>query len=739
VPVQRGAHSEGGDPSLAEAGQPADCRGCFARSVLGSARGHALPSCVKRPCAHRVAADCKVRTLRYASAVDSPETSDRPGQTPTSEDPAIAELAAPSVTGTAVRGVPVTDVPSADVPTTDVPSADVPTTDVPSADVPSADVPSTDVPSTDVPTTNVPVRQTENPAIGRRRRARSPRTPLRWLVGLWAALLVGASLLWPVSYGYDELQHFDMTYQYAQHPTTFYAPGALHLSNAAVAIQKLVPPNPNVGPFATAPIAARADRPTLKQLGGANTSPAAAVDQMVQHPPLYYWLGAVVLDLPGVSHLAWDQQFWLVRLVSVLLMLPVPLLCFGAARRLARRFKVDERTVPTRGDSTDGFSGTENAIGLIAAAVPLTIPNLIRDGAAVTNDSLLISATSFFCYFLIRICFGELSKKVVAGASVALLVALLTKGFALVLPPILIVGLVIGWRRNRREGANPLTRRQLTEIAAIVVGCLVVGSLWWLRNLIRFSAIQVNGFGPHSDDVRYGPADNAGTLAHFIPDFLSQTMGRTWGGFGLADYPSGSAVSVWGWPVLVGVGLLAALQVKRHRGVTVLLLIGVLLTFGVVAENAWGLYKTHSRIGVQGAQGRYVYHTIVVLAAVAAVGWASVLRRRTTNLLAYGVLLLAILTNASAWFMIVDTWYAGGRAPLLRKIRDGIHGVVRWSPVPKPFTLAVFAVVVVTAVLSWLQVRRYCRSLLTNAGDDSPGLGTPSHPEAHPAVRTAAE
>ncbi|MCW2523657.1 MAG: Small subunit ribosomal protein [Frankiales bacterium] len=627
--------------------------------------------------------------------MDSSEAADSAFQAPSSPESAPAPASEPA---TATSVLPATAAEPADAAEPDEPAAPLAPAS-PAGPVGSAPV------------------ETRSAS---RWRTGSPRTALRWLTGLWAALLVGASLLWPVSYGYDELQHFDMAYQYSHHPTTFYAPGALRMSKAAVAIAALEPPNPKIGPFATAPIAARGDRPTLQGLGGVAIAPGSPINQMVQHPPLYYELGAVVLRLPGVSHLAWDQQFWLVRLLSVLLMLPVPLLCFGAARRLARRMLPNtaapavapaEGASPGTAATLSRFSGRQNAIGLIAATIPLTVPNLIRDGSAVTNDSLLISATSFFLYFLIRICLGEVSKKIVAGASIAVTVALLTKGFALVLPPLLFIGLIIGWRQKPGEGETVRDRRQLAWVSGIFLVSMIVGALWWLRNLIRFSTVQVNGFGPGATQNRYGSPDNNGSFIKFFPDFFNQVIERFWGGFALPDYPLGSSISVWGWPVVLCIGLLVALTVRRHRAITLLLLLSVLFTFGVLIQNSWSLYSTHSKIGVQAAQGRYLYHLIVALAAVAAVGWAAVLRPRITNVVAYGVLLLGLVTNASAWFMILDTWYSGGPVHLSLKLRNAVHGLFRWSPVPKPLTAAVFVVVAVTAVLCCLQIRRYCRSL----------------------------
>jgi 4-amino-4-deoxy-L-arabinose transferase-like glycosyltransferase len=239
-------------------------------------------------------------------------------------------------------------------------------------------------------------------------------------------------------------------------------------------------------------------------------------------------------------------------------MLPVPWLCWATAKRLAAAADRHRRL-------------TENqlsAIGLAAAIVPLTIPNLIRVGASVTNDSLLISASSFFLYFLVRIATGDLSRRTVTGAAVFCAVALLTKGFALILPPILIAALFMGIRRKRRDGL-PVTG--LPVITAITIGAFVVGSLWWLRNIAVYGHVQTNGFGPGANDLHYGPADHSGQLYKFIPNFLVQFFQRTWGGFALADAPAASPLAIWGWITVIAIGLLAALgaALRQLRSVTV--------------------------------------------------------------------------------------------------------------------------------------------------------------------------
>ena len=221
---------------------------------------------------------------------------------------------------------------------------------------------------------------------GRAKRTPPLRRPLQaipamvWVVtALWAALLLGASLLWPMTYGAAEAQHIDMAYAYSTDPLHFYRPGQLTLSQATVNILKQTPGHPPVQRFYGAPIPLRGDRPSFTGLGGHAVAKGAPPNQMVEHPPLYYLAEAAVLRVPGVSHLPWDKQVWLMRLLSVLFMLPIPILCWATTRRLV--------------SAIHPIAGAER-FAVVAAVVPVTMPNLIRDGASVTNESLLILAAS---------------------------------------------------------------------------------------------------------------------------------------------------------------------------------------------------------------------------------------------------------------------------------------------------------------------------------------------------------
>ena len=276
-----------------------------------------------------------------------------------------------------------------------------------------------------------------------------------WLISwLWASVLVGASLLWPMLYGYDEPQHVDMAYVYSAHPFHFYGPGDLLRTQASVNAQKLVPGFPPQRRLAVAPILPRGERPSFGELGGHTPVPGSQPNQMVQHPPLYYWAEAVVLRLPGVSHLAWDLQVWLMRLLSVAFLLPVPILCWATARRILTEIHPIDNAP---------------ALAALAAAVPLTLPNLVRDGSSVSNDSLLILTTSVVLYLACRVMTGDLSRRTSVWMGISLAAALLTKGFALVLPPIILAAYLVGaWRQE--PGARSRWRTLWPALVAPAAG-----------------------------------------------------------------------------------------------------------------------------------------------------------------------------------------------------------------------------------------------------------------------------
>ena len=540
-----------------------------------------------------------------------------------------------------------------------------------------------------------------------------------WLVTwLWGALLLGASLVWPMTYGYDELAHVEMVTVYQQEPFTFYGPGELLQTEPAQAIAQSQPRYLPTERLATTAVIPRDLRLTFDDLGGATQVAGSAPDQMVQHPPLYYWLEGGVLGIPGVSGLNWDVQVWLMRLLSVVLVLPVPMLCWSAASRLAAR-------VGPRTRLRDSAVGLVPAVGVLAAVIPLTVSSMVRAGASVNNDALLILTTSVVLERLVAVTLGDLRRRTALVLAVALAAALWSKGFALALVPLVLLGYGVALWRHRRTVAH-----SWTDIGLVATG-VAVGCSWWVRNLLLYGAVQPSGAGTGYQQVLYGAPDHTGTLLDFVPQFLGYVVSRLWGGIGLPDEPSLGPVVVYGWFALAALGVVACLVRARRARLASWLLLGSVA--GTLAIAGFGSYETYSAWSAQvvGTSGRYLYPTVVAVAAMAALGWHLVLRPRVMRFLVPVVAVGAVATNAVTWLFVVRYWY-GPDGEGWQQILDSVRVFLTWSPLPEWATVFVVVVVpvVTSAVVLW--------QLTSLAWRSSRGYGETVRPAAVPAETAGA-
>lgn len=538
---------------------------------------------------------------------------------------------------------------------------------------------------------------------------REPRVPSAvWHVSaLWAAMLLAASLVWPMTYGYDELAHFDMAYVYSSDPFHFFAPGELKQTRAAVYIQSWQAGYPPRQSLADWPIAPRGERPSLQDIGGNLQDPNSSPNQMVQHPPLYYWLGALVLKIPGVSSLAYDQQIWLLRLMSVVMMLPIPMLCWSASRHLMSY--LDART------RSKALVWGVPAGALLAAAVPLTWSSLVRAGSAVNNDALLILSTSVALERLVAVCRGDLSVRTAAVVTAALTSALWTKGFALSLLLPLAIAYLIGLRQARLAADLRPQLRQLTAVAALLATGVVIGLSWWIHNYSTFGAFQVNGAGDDYQNSIYGPPDFKGQLWDFIPSYLSITASRIWGGIGLPDSPSLGPLFVYGWLTLALVGIGVALIALRGsaRGPAFMLGLCLAMVLGITAFGAFSIYQTWSN-QVVATSGRYVMTCVLSVAVLSALGWQLVMHTDALRKSTAVVVALGLLTNAVTWLFILRYWYGPTKdAPQLDQIQASLSSFFRWSPVPSWTSFLLVAII--PAVTSSVLMARLCRQLRSGA------------------------
>jgi 4-amino-4-deoxy-L-arabinose transferase-like glycosyltransferase len=378
----------------------------------------------------------------------------------------------------------------------------------------------------------------------------------------------------------------------------------------------------------------------------------------------------------------YDQVVWVLRLLSIILVTPLPLLIWAAARRLA-----------------------EPSTAVAAAAMSVGIPGLTRVGANVQNDDLLILVTSAMLVGLVRVVTGDLSRRTAVFVGLFTALALFTKGFALVLPVVVVAAYAV----HRRAGVKP-------GLWALGVGGLL-GGPWYLMNLIRFGKLQPEGLGAKANLQFFGTADGKPhPLSGYVHQASNSLVRRFWGAIGIPDSPSlplGLA-----WTLTIAITVLIVVAVARSRGrrqqLGVLLLpIPLMLVIVVVGSHHW--WAINGKL--PGVQGRYLYPGLLGLLIVVAMGLTSLLRsrRNLAPLVAIGV---ALLLQAWALAIMLHTFWVPGR-----DVAAGVRGILHWSPWPPAVTVVPFVALVVLAPWALLLC---ARGAFTRSGPVIDGEPAPS-------------
>ncbi len=486
---------------------------------------------------------------------------------------------------------------------------------------------------------------------------------LVWLAtALHVLLLLSWSVLAPTYHAPDEPQHVDAAVQLAD-GDGWPRPGRLGLSEsvanslpAAGFAPVAAPPRPERVPAEAAADQPRPQRPTYEELGDSRDT--AKPNQMTQHPPLYYGLGAAVLRVvPGADDGPFDRTVGVLRLLSVLLSAPLPLLAYLAGRRLLG----------------------EGAASAAAVGV-LAVPELTHIGSSVTNDSLLTLVFAGLTLVVVRIATGDLSRRTALVGGLLTGAALLTKGFALVVPAWLLLAYVVGGRHAARDAVRS---------GALALGSgAALGGWWWVTNLVRYGAVQPQG--------QPGPPERPGFDASPV-DFLRELVGglsrRFWGDFGWYEAPLPRVVAPVATVALVLLVARGVLALRARLGTAVLLLAPTVLIAAIVTANAWQTYRgTGLALGIQ---GRYLFPGLVGLTVLAATGVREPAGRGARWLpagavvVALGAQLLGVLT------MLRHFWGPGGGPDRLARLLDD-------APWP---AILVSTVLVATGVLAaWLSV-----------------------------------
>ncbi len=396
----------------------------------------------------------------------------------------------------------------------------------------------------------------------------------------------------------------------------------------------------------------KAARPAWDDAGG--QVPVGRLNQMPQHPPLYYEAMATVLKAErGLHGGPWslDRELALLRLVNVLLVLPTPLLAWWAARR----------------------AGLDDLVARTAAFVPLAFPMLTHIGSTLNNDNLLTLCGGILVALLAGVLRGDRSWRTGLAVGAVTGVALLTKAFAIVFPPVIVLAYLIGLREGRDpDDVPPRTAarflRPLARPVLVAGASTLVLSAWWYIGV----RVRTGQFAPTTEDERLStalqPPGFHPSAWEFLTRYARDLDQRFWGSFGWYSVRLSTGLTYL--LTLVLVALVAAAIVRGSRtdegaGPDRVVLFALLLPMGAlklfVMQHAWVLYARTSKF--QFIQGRYLLAGIAGLAVVVAVGAVAALGKRAN------VAPLAVAVAAAAlqlWSLrrcLVGWWGGPGVGP----------------------------------------------------------------------------
>lgn len=399
-------------------------------------------------------------------------------------------------------------------------------------------------------------------------------------------------------------------------------------------------------------------------------------NQMPQHPPLYYQAMASVLRVErAVLGGPWslDRELALLRLANAALVAPLPLLAWWAVRR---------------------FGGSAEA-ALVAAVAPFGLPMLTHIGSTLNNDNLLTLLGAVLLALLAGVVRGDRSLRTAGAVGLVTGLALLTKAFAVVFPPVVAVAYLLGSREGdgAAEGAGWGERaRAMVRPLAVAGGTTLLAAAWWYGGV----RARTGSFTPSIEQDKYtaelAPPGFQPDLGAFVDELGTNLVVRTWGSFGWYSvrFPTWLAVAL---TVAVAAAVVAALVPRRAasgstRGQRAWFLLPVALLGAFVVGRAWSIYAVSSRF--QFIQGRYLFAGVVGVAALVGLGVAR-------RLGAWGpmvVLAVGACVQAAALRQVLDVWWGGpGLGP-----RGQARALVAWSGWPGELV----ALLAVAAVASGL-------------------------------------
>jgi len=383
------------------------------------------------------------------------------------------------------------------------------------------------------------------------------------------------------------------------------------------------------------------DQAYLERFTNPANTPGMSIDPLryeFHQPPLYYLLAAPVYALTAGNLLA-------LRMVSVAL---------GGALIVVAYLVVRE------------IRPDRPALALGAAAFVAFVPQHVAMMSGVNNDSLAELLLALILLQMFRALkrgesrelrgLKELKELVALGVLLGL--GLITKTVDYLAAPIVLVSLLLPALRRQPGNTQHATRstqhasRTTYHAFLIFAPALLIGSLWWFRNVNVYGGFDVLGLARHNAVVAGQPL-TADWIAQmgivpFLLSALTTTFHSFWGQFGWMGVPMPDWVYL-GLGVLSLIALAGWLLASRRSPLTNYLsdppavLLALLVLFTFVA------YVWYNLTFVQ-HQGRYLFPALIPLGLVFSIGiacWTRLLPRPFSVFVYAGVL---------AGLVVLDVW-----------------------------------------------------------------------------------
>lgn len=323
------------------------------------------------------------------------------------------------------------------------------------------------------------------------------------------------------------------------------------------------------------------------------------------HPPLYYMLASLVYRLT-------DGDLISLRFFSLAL----------GAGVVALSYMISRRVLPNQ---------PQVALGVMALVAFL--PQHLHMMSAVNNDALAELLVGLSLLWLLRYLDGD--ETPIWQLSLLIGLALLTKLTIYFLALLAPLAIWLRWR-SREEPPGALLR----SLALYALIALVIGGVWWLRNISVYGFLDFLGLAAHDRVVADQPR-TANYISEHGGGYLAQMLGTTfksfWGQFGWMALPLDQVLGGWiyrGFGLLALAGVSGALLSIAKRGsqsggqphpaaagwiILLATLLFVLLQFG------------YYNLEFQQWQGRYLFPALIPFACLLVYGvdyWRTRLLKR---------------------------------------------------------------------------------------------------------------